>query len=98
MVFVSEVKKINKSRIAIALPLLAIVVAAGFAMVAGDKVFAQPSVQTNTSSQTVDQPDQPDSQDSQSTNADNHSDGETNDDNSASSQGSTGDGDGEHQD
>lgn len=88
-------KKINKTRIAIALPLLAIVVAAGFAMVTGDKVFAQPAVQNSASSQTVDQPD---SQNSQSTNADNQSDGETNDNNSASSQDSTGDGDGEHQD
>ena len=91
-------KKINKTRIAIALPLLAISVAAGFAMVAEDKVFAQPSVKNTTGSQVVDQPDQPDSQNGQSNNADNHSDGETNDDNGASSQGSAGDGDGERQD
>lgn len=91
-------KKINKTRIAIVLPLLAIVVAAGISYMVEDKVFAQPAVQNNAGSQTVDQPDQPDSQNSQSTNVDNHSDGETNDDNSASNQGSTGDGDGEHQD
>ena len=90
-------KKINKTRIAIALPLLVIAVTAGIAMTAGEKVFAQPAVQSSAISQVVDQPDQPDSQNGQSTSADNHNDGETNDDN-ASSQGSAGDGDGEHQD
>ena len=91
-------KKINKTKIAIVLPLLAIVAAAGISFVVEDKVFAQPAAQNNVGSQSADQPDQPDSQNSQSNNVDNHSDGETNDDNNASSQGSTGDGDGEHQD
>ena len=91
-------KKINTTRIAIALPLLAIAVTSGIAMVAGEKVFAQPVIPNSVNSQTSDQPDQPDSQNNQSTNSDNHSDGETNDDNSASSQVPTGDNDGEHQD
>ena len=91
-------KEIDKTRIAIVLPLLAIVVAAGISYAVNEKVFAQPAAQSNAGSQTVDQSDQSDSQTSQSTNADNHSDGETNDDNTASSQGSTGDGDGEQKD
>lgn len=93
-----EVKKIDKTKIAMALPLLAIAVTAGIAMVAGDKVFAQPAVQGSTGLQAVDHPDQPDSQNAQPANTDNHGDGETNDDNGASNQGSTGDGDGEHED
>ncbi|MDE1763059.1 MAG: hypothetical protein KGH88_02300 [Thaumarchaeota archaeon] len=89
-------RKINKTKTIVALHLIAVVVVAGIAMMAEDKVFAQPATTNNANSQAVDQPDQSDSQNSQSNNIDNHSDGEANDDNNASNQGSAGDG--EHQD
>ncbi|MDE1766059.1 MAG: hypothetical protein KGI27_07275 [Thaumarchaeota archaeon] len=91
-------KKINKTKTIVTLHLIAVVVAAGIAMMAEDKVFAQPVTQNNANSQVADQPDQPDSQNNQANNIDNHSDGETNDDNNTSSRDSIGDGDGEHQD
>ncbi|MDE1826642.1 MAG: hypothetical protein KGH83_03530 [Thaumarchaeota archaeon] len=86
-------KKINKTKAIVTLHFIAVVVVAGIAMMAEDKVFAQPATQSNANTQPLDQPDQPDSQNSQTNNSvDNHSDGETNDDNSTSSQGSNGDG------
>ncbi len=69
----------NKTKTIIALHLLAIVVAAGVAMMTEEKVFAQPASPNTINAQVADQPDQPDSQGK--TNVDNHSDGETNDDN-----------------
>ncbi len=82
--FVFEVKNkiMNKTKTIVALHLLAVVVAAGVAMMTEEKVFAQPATPNTTNAQVVDQPDQPDSQ-SQTNNMDNHSDGETNDDNNA---------------
>ncbi|MDE1872725.1 MAG: hypothetical protein KGH99_04505 [Thaumarchaeota archaeon] len=89
-------KKINKTKAIVTLHFIAVVVVAGIAMMAEDKVFAQPATQSNANTQPMDQPDSQNSQ--TNNNHDNHSDGETNDDNSASSQGQIGDGDGEHQD
>jgi len=66
----------NKTKIIIALPLLAIIAVAGVALMAEEKVFAQPS---SSSTKTVDQPDPkdtPDSPDEKINSADNHDDGE----------------------
>ncbi len=70
---------------------MAIVVAAGVAMLAEDQVFAQPANPNTTNTQAVDQPDSQ----SQTSNVDNHSDSETNDDHNSANEGPNGDGDGE---
>lgn len=66
----------NKTKTIIALPLLAIIAAAGFALMAEEKVFAQPS---SSNIKTVDQSDPkdtPDSPDEKINSVDNHDDGE----------------------
>ncbi len=88
----------NKTKTIIALHLLAIIVAAGVAIMTEEKVFAQPVNPITTNAQVVDYSDQPDSQQSDQTSVDNHNDGETNDDHNSANEGHNGDGDGEQPD
>ncbi len=91
----------NKTKTIVALHLIAVVVAAGVAMMTEEKVFAQPTTpNTASASQVADQPDKDNLQQGDQTkdnSADNQNDGETNDHNSAS-EGPNGDGDGEQKD
>ncbi len=92
----------NKTKTIVALHLMAIVVAAGVAVMAEEKVFAQPATPNTTStSQAADQPDKDNLQQDDQTkdnSADNQNDGETNDDHSSANEGLNGDGDGEQPD
>jgi cytoskeletal protein RodZ len=92
----------NKTKTIVALHLMAVVVAAGVAVMTEEKVFAQPATpNTAVTSQTADQPDKDNLQQGDQTKdnpADSQSDGETNDDHNSASEGPNGDGDGEQPD
>jgi cytoskeletal protein RodZ len=92
----------NKTKTIVALHLMAVVVAAGVAVMTEDKVFAQPATpNTASTSQVADQPDKDNLQQGDQTkddSASNHNDGETNDDHNSASGGPNGDGDGEQKD